>query len=130
MSKQAPEHRVNWFEIPTANLEAASRFYAAMLDAELKREEFFGVPHAIFLTAGPDGISGALIADPKRPPRRGAGAVVYLHAVDGVAACVARAVEAGGKVVQVPTEIGPFGTIARIEDPDGNVVGLHTPPAA
>lgn len=127
MSKQAPQHRVNWFEIPTTDLERATRFYEATLDATLKREVFFGVPHAIFLTAGEDGVGGALIADPRRAPTRGTGTVIYLHATDGVGACLARAREAGAKVVQPETAIGPFGTIAIIEDLDGNAIGLHAP---
>lgn len=135
-------HRINWFEIPVTNLDRAAALYAATLGYELKREVFFGVPHAIFNIAGNhvdsaadgtggsgerDAVTGALISDPKRAPRRGTGTVVYLHAQDGVPACLARGVEAGAKVVQPTTDIGPFGTIALIEDFDGNVVGLHAP---
>lgn len=127
MPKQDPDHRVHWFEIPVSDLDRAARFYGATLDTELKREVFFDVPHAIFLTRDEHGIGGALIADPRRAPRRGTGTVLYLNAVDGVPACLARALEAGGKVVQPVTAIGPFGTIALIEDLDGNVVGLHAP---
>jgi len=56
--------------------------------------------------------------------------VLYLHATDGVARCLSRAVEAGAKVVQPRTEIGPHGAIALIEDLDGNVIGLHEHPKA
>jgi uncharacterized protein len=129
MSTQHP-HRINWFEIPVTNLDQAAALYATTLGIELKREEFFGVPHAI-LTAGDEasgrGVTGTLISDAKRAPKRGTGTVVYLHARDGVPACLARAVEAGAKVVQPTTEIGPFGTVAQIEDFDGNIVGLHAP---
>ena len=37
---------------------------------------------------------------------------------------------AGAKIVQPRTEIGPHGTIALIEDLDGNVIGLHANPPA
>lgn len=40
-------------------------------------------------------------------------------------ASLARALEAGAKVVVPETSIGEHGTIAQIEDLDGNVVGLH-----
>ena len=56
--------------------------------------------------------------------------MIYLHATDGVSSCLSRAVEAGGKVVQPRTEIGPHGAIALIEDLDGNVIGLHEHPKA
>jgi uncharacterized protein len=128
MSNQHP-HRINWFEIPVANLDKSAALYAATLGIELKREVFFGVPHAILVTEGGpgEGVTGTLISDPKRAPKRGVGTVVFLHAKDGVPACLARAVEAGAKVVQPFTDIGPFGTAAQFEDFDGNVVGLHAP---
>ena len=117
-------NRVTWFEIPVANLDRASALYAAALGFEIKREVFFGVPHAVFNAAG---VTGALISDPGRAPRPGTGTVAYLLAEDGVPATLARAVAAGARVVQPTTDIGPFGTIAQIEDLDGNVVGLHAP---
>jgi predicted enzyme related to lactoylglutathione lyase len=117
-------NRINWFEIPVTNLDNAAALYGAMLGVEMKREVLFGVPHAI-ITADGDGVTGTLISDPKRAPRNGVGTVVYLHAKDGVAASLARAVEAGAKIVQPTMEIAPFGTMAIIEDLDGNVVGLH-----
>lgn len=129
MTGQHP-HRINWFEIPVTNLDKAAALYAATLGIELKREVFFGVPHAIFAADGEAaarGVTGTLISDATRAPKRGVGTVVYLHAKDGVPACLARAVEAGAKVIQPTTEIGAFGTVAQIEDFDGNIVGLHAP---
>jgi predicted enzyme related to lactoylglutathione lyase len=117
---------INWFEIPVRDIDKAAAFYGAVLGAALKREDFFGTPHAIFMA---EGVGGALIQDARRPPAS-AGSTVYLHAPDGVSACLARAIEAGGKVVQPATAIGPFGTIGLFADLDGNVVGVHTPPAA
>jgi predicted enzyme related to lactoylglutathione lyase len=120
---------INWFEIPVRDLDKATPFYAAVLGIELKRELFFGVPHAIFLA---EGVAGALIQDAQRAPAapQTGGSTLYLHAQDGVSACLARAIEAGGRVVRPLTAIGPFGTIALIADLDGNVVGLHAPAAA
>jgi hypothetical protein len=119
---------VNWFEIPVSNIEQASALYAAMLDTKLEQSVFGGVPHAVISNADHSCVSGALVSDPKRPPNRGNGTLIYLNAPDGVARCVARAVEAGAKVVQPLTPIDPHGTIALIEDLDGNVIGLHEQP--
>jgi predicted enzyme related to lactoylglutathione lyase len=126
----APKSIVNWFEIPVSNMEKATRLYEAMLDTKLPLSDFGGVPHAVMSNSDASCTSGALISDPKRPPVRGSGTVVYLHAIDGVARCLSRAVEAGAKVVQPRTEIGPHGAIALIEDLDGNVIGLHEHPKA
>ncbi len=118
---------INWFEIPVTNLERASAMYSAMLDHRPLQTTANGIGHAIF-KLDDDGVGGALVADPKRAPKRGSGSVVYLHARDGVTRCLARAVEAGAKVVMPLTAIEPNGKIALIEDLDGNVVGLHEHP--
>lgn len=114
---------VNWFEIPVTDIAKAAALYGAMIDRELVIGDFGGKPYAVF--PHPEtGTGGALVCDAKRPPVRG-GTVVYLAAPGGVATCLARAVEAGAKVVMPATPIGPDGVIALIADLDGNVVGLH-----
>ena len=119
---------VNWFEIPVTDIQKSAALYAAMLDLKIEISDFGGVPHAVFPHSGPACVSGALISDPKRPPKRGSGTVIYLDATDGLASCLSRAVEAGAKVVQPATAIGQHGSIALIEDLDGNVIGLHEEP--
>ena len=116
---------LNRFEINVTDLDASARLYGAMLDRVPKRELLFGIPHAVFTAARPQ-MSGALIQDPTRATGLG-GSVVYFHAPDGVRACFARALEAGAKPVRPPQAIAPFGTMAIVEDLDGNHVGLHAP---
>ncbi len=120
-----PTNVVDWFEIPVADINKARPLYEALLDRKLAISDFGGVPHAVISNADHSCVSGALLADPKRPPRRGSGTVIYLRAPDGVARSVSRAIEAGAKIVQPLTAIGDNGTIALIEDFDGNVIGLH-----
>ncbi len=129
-TSSAPKSIVNWFEIPVSNMQKATALYEATLDRKLALSDFGGVPHAVMANSDASCTSGALIQDPARPPRRGSGTVIYLHATDGVASCLSRAVEAGAKVVQPRTEIGEHGAIALIEDLDGNVIGLHEHPKA
>lgn len=117
------KNAINWFEIPTRDLDKAARFYEAVLGGPIKREVFGGVPHGV-LAADQDAVTGALIADPKRSPG-GSGALIYLDCRDGVPAVVERAEKAGAKVVLPVTSIGPFGWIAVIRDLDGNEIGLH-----
>ena len=119
---------VHWFEISVTDIVQAAALYEAMLDTKLEHSVFEGIPHAVLSNPDRASLSGTLIADPARPPTRGGGTVLYLRATDGVQRCVARALEAGAKLVQPPTQIGPHGTIALIEDLDGNVVGLHEEP--
>jgi predicted enzyme related to lactoylglutathione lyase len=114
---------INWFEIPVTNLERAARFYETVLATTLKREVFFGVPHAVFATDGRS--TGALIFDPKRKPS-GDGTVLYLAANHRLDECAARVAGAGGKMIVPRTELGGAGAFVILEDTEGNQVGLHT----
>jgi predicted enzyme related to lactoylglutathione lyase len=121
-------HAINWFEIPTTNLERAARFYEEVLGVSLKREQFAGTdqPMAIF-QGEEDSVRGALIADKRRKPVAD-GALVYLHAPE-LDASLSRLEKAGGSLVMPKTDIGAPGFIALVKDSEGNVVGLHAPRA-
>jgi predicted enzyme related to lactoylglutathione lyase len=116
---------VNWFEIPTTNLDRAARFYERALGLELRRESFMGIPHALFPADKP-GVGGALIADPARKAAA-EGTLIYLDATGKLDATLARVADLGGQVVLPRTSIGPQGFIALVRDTEGNVVGLHAP---
>ena len=45
---QTVRNTINWFEIPSRNLDAAIPFYERTLGIALKREVFGGIPHAVF----------------------------------------------------------------------------------
>src|SRR5690349_15649762 len=102
---------INWFEIPSRDMDTAVAFYEKTLGVSLKRELFGGMPHAVFPAADP-GVAGALVTAPHLTP--GAGVVIYLEAPDGVTACLARARAAGAKEVVPHTHIGENGWIAVI----------------
>ena|ERR1051325_5728279 len=119
------KNTINWFEIPVTNMQKSVALYEAMLDKKLTIADFGGMPHGVF-PHGDGVVSGALVVDPNRKAGR-TGTTIYLDA-PGIARCVSRAVEAGAKVVQPVTSIGEHGTIALIEDLDGNVIGLHEEP--
>ena len=121
-------HAINWFEIPTTDLERASRFYESLLGISLKRERFAGTDtHMAIFPGEQESVRGALIASPRRKPVAD-GALVYLHAQD-LDASLARLEKVGGSVVLPKTDIGEPGFIALVRDSEGNVVGLHAPRA-
>jgi predicted enzyme related to lactoylglutathione lyase len=114
---------IDWFEIPTTNLDRAAKFYEAVLGIRLKHETFGGIPQAMLL--GDKGApGGALIQDPRRKPNPD-GALVYLNAGKDLDACIDRVTKAGGRIVLPKTDIGDPGYIAIFADPEGNTVGLH-----
>ncbi len=115
---------LSWFEIPVNDLDRAARFYQAMLAVDLRRELFFGTPHAIFPYDKP-GVGGALVRDDRRPVGTG-GAVVYLDVTGQLDACLARVAIAGGDVVHPRTAIADAGVFALVRDTEGNTVGLHS----
>jgi uncharacterized protein len=122
-----PNHAVTWFEIPVVSMDRAMAFYQAMSGLALKREPF-GAPGdelAVFPHALVGGVGGALMLRAGAKPS-GDGTLVYLKA-PALAAWLARAGASGGQVV-MPAFALPdgMGTIAKVQDTEGNVVGLHS----
>ncbi len=115
---------INWFEIPTTDLDRAVAFYETVLGVSLKREVFGGVRMAHFPYSGPSPASGALVQDAKRRPS-GEGVLIYLNAQGQLDACLERVPTAGGSVLAPKMDIGDPGYIATFRDTEGNVVALH-----
>ncbi|MBK9035131.1 MAG: VOC family protein [Myxococcales bacterium] len=123
-----PFNAINWFEIPTRDMDRAVAFYERTLGLALKREVFGGMPHAVFPTQCPEGghaVSGAIVASAPHLTPGAAGTIIYLDCKDGVAATLARATAAGAKVAVPHMAIGENGFIAVVDDLDGNRIGLH-----
>ncbi len=125
-------HAIHWFEIPTADLTRAKSFYSSMLGMPVSafRDEQGGpLQMAIFpYDNAAHGVGGALIhGGPQKPAATGV--IIYLNAGQDLKGALDRGVQAGGRVVQPITDIGDPGQIALIQDLEGNIVGLHQPPA-
>jgi len=118
------KHSINWFEIPTRDMDKAVSFYEKTLGLTFKREVFGGEPHAVF--PHEQGIvAGALVSATRLTPGT-TGVLIYLDAPDGVKACLARAKAAGAKEIAPHMAIGEHGFMAIIADLDGNQIGLHS----
>jgi predicted enzyme related to lactoylglutathione lyase len=114
---------ITWFEIPTADLDRAIRFYETVLGVTLEPEVFGGIRMAFFAHT-PNAAGGALVQDARRAPSAD-GVMVYLDAHRDLDACLLRVGKAGGAVVTQKVDIGDPGFIAIIRDTEGNAVGLH-----
>jgi predicted enzyme related to lactoylglutathione lyase len=97
-------------------------FYNTVLDRELRTGEFMGVAHGFFQDK--KGESGGAVIHSKNATPSAKGPLIYIL-VDNVDDVVGRVGAAGGAVIVPKTAIGPQGTIAVIEDTEGNHVGLH-----
>jgi len=121
---------VVWFEIYVQDMERARRFYETVFQCTLEP------------LAPPDGTSGGvrMLAFPMEMERPGAGGMlVKMEGVPSGAggtmvyfACEDCAVEqsrvepAGGQVHRAKFSIGPYGHCAIVQDPEGNMIGLHS----
>ena len=117
---------VNWFEIPTKDLEKAIAFYSEVFGVSFEKMEMG--PLNMAMIAGSDretyGATGALVqADGYVPSANGS--VVYFGC-DDVEIFLKKVEKAGGKTIQPKTSIGEHGFIAHFLDPEGNHVALHS----
>ncbi len=116
-----PENAVVWAEIPVSNLDAAAKFYAAILGAEM-RPDNSGHKPVVDIVA--NGVAAHLYE--AAPAPRGKGMTLHL-AVDGALEdALTRAASAGAKQT-TPIITIPPGRFAKIEDLDGNSIGLFEP---
>lgn len=118
---------IDWFEIPTTDLDRAIRFYESVLAVQLKREDMGEMTLAVFPHAQQPG--GALIHAAHFKPSAD-GCVIYLYTPQ-LDATLERVSAQGGQVVFGPLTLPDnIGRIALFIDSEGNRVGLHEPPAA
>jgi uncharacterized protein len=113
-----------WFEIPSSNFERAVKFYEAVFQVTLRRENIGG-EMAVF-PGGDDAVNGAVVSQDDYVPAA-SGAVVYLNTGDDLKPYLERAAAHGGKVITPKTALPPgMGHYAHFGDTEGNRVGLHS----
>ena len=107
------------FLIQAQDLEKQRAFYAAMFDwditAPFEGAPFLDIPEG--KGPPPDGVGGTMIQDDK------SNVTIYLQVAD-LPASLKQADELGGKAIMQPVDVPDGPTIAQIEDPEGNVLGL------
>jgi len=117
---------LDWFEIPTVDLERAAKFYSELLEAEIKVVQYGPYPMAFFPWTKEHNIGGALVSSAEGKPSPD-GPIIYFHAGDELTPMLERAVNAGGKVVLPKTKISDeVGYIAKFSDSEGNTIALHS----
>ena len=118
------QNAVTWFEIPTADLDRATKFYETVLDLQLIPYNSPD-PCKVF-PRGEEGVSGCLVQRASSKPTAD-GSTVYLNADGKLDVSVHRAKELGATITVPRTAIpGGFGYFACLIDSEGNHVGLHS----
>jgi len=116
---------INWFEIPVADIQRATKFYSDVMDYELTQQEMMGFKMAFFPMEG-EGIGGSLIQGEGYIPSM-TGAVVYLNGGEDLSVYLNRVEAAGGKIVFPKTKISDeIGYMAFFIDSEGNRVAFHS----
>jgi predicted enzyme related to lactoylglutathione lyase len=116
-------NRAVWFDIPVANLDRASAFYAATLGVAVHKAEFDNFKFSVL--DHDTGNGGCLI--PNEAEISGtAGILLYMNVDGRMRDAVAQAVKLGGKIVKPVHSIGEHGFRAVILDSEGNRIALHS----
>lgn len=115
---------LNWFEIPTLDLNRARKFYEAIFQITMFEMEIEGQKMIIFPTPQ-DKSSGALLQDENIKPSAN-GSIIYLNANPEIQTVIDRIEANGGKILIPRTMISPeIGYFCHFLDTEGNRVALH-----
>lgn len=125
MSEQTPVHAINWFEIPTIDMERAAKFYGEILETELTPVE---MSPGFFMAMLPaqNGVGGAIVHGEWYTPSDSAGSLVYLNGGADLNHILSRVPDAGGEIIREKYSIGENGHVGFFRDSEGNRVGLHS----
>jgi len=119
------KNMINWFEIPAADFNRASRFYKNVLQVPVEETEMFGTRMGFF-PAGADTVSGAIVQGEGYTPSA-TGALLYLNGGDDLQTTLDRVEPNGGRVLMPKTQISPeVGYFALFLDTEGNKMALHS----
>ncbi len=115
---------VVYFEIPVLDLDRACNFYSKVFETILTQDNVDGYQMAFFESSDESfGASGALVVgDVYIPSHQGCFLYFGVVSIDDT---VARALEHGGSVLYPKKSNGDLGSVAEIQDTEGNRIALH-----
>lgn len=116
---------LNWFEIPVSDFNRAKKFYETVLGTTIEPMPM-GPTTMGMLSSDENAVGGALVHGGDNAPSEN-GTMVYLNGGEDLSPMLARAQQAGCRIVVPKTDIGSgFGFYAQFIDSEGNKVGLHS----
>jgi predicted enzyme related to lactoylglutathione lyase len=119
---------VGWFEIPVSDMERAIKFYEAVFQFKLERQNMGDLDMAWFPYADVPGSPGSLVHDKEFYKPSTDGVLIYFTAQSGDLSNELSKVEpAGGKVLMqkklITEDIGYMGLFI---DTEGNRIAIHS----
>jgi uncharacterized protein len=124
------QHAISWFEIPSTNLERATKFYETIFNVQLIPMDTPNIKMRLFPLEDMMGVGGAVVdSGGFHKPSVTDGPLIYLNGNPDVQNVLDKVEIAGGKIMVPKTEISPeYGYMAVFIDTEGNRVGLHSVP--
>ncbi len=124
------QHAISWFEIPSTNLERATKFYETIFNVQLIPMDTPNIKMRLFPLEDMAGVGGAVVdSGGFHKPSVTDGPLIYLNGNPDVQNVLDKVETAGGKIMVPKTEISPeYGYMAVFIDTEGNRIGLHSVP--
>lgn len=125
------QHAISWFEIPSTNLERATKFYETIFSVQLIAMDTPNIKMRLFPLEDMMGVGGAVVdSGGFHKPSVTDGPLIYLNGNPDLENILSKVEAAGGKIMVPKTEISPeYGYMAVFIDTEGNRIGLHSVPA-
>ena len=125
------KNAISWFEIPSSDLERATKFYETLFDLKLNPLDLPNIKMRMFPIEDTMGVGGAIVySGGFHKPSATDGPLIYLNGNPDIQKVLDKVESAGGKVMVPKTEISPeYGFMAVIIDTEGNRIGLHSIPS-
>ena len=124
-------HAISWFEIPSAEIDRAAKFYETIFGIQLIPMNVAQISMRMFPIDDPmTSVGGAVVhAEGFYKPSKKKGPLIYLNANPDVQKVLDKVEEAGGKIIVPKTQISPeIGYMAVFIDTEGNRIALHSIP--
>lgn len=125
------QHAISWFEIPSTNLERATKFYETIFSVQLIAMDTPNIKMRLFPLEDMMGVGGAVVdSGGFHKPSVTDGPLIYLNGNPDLENILSKVEAAGGKIMVPKTEVSPeYGYMAVFIDTEGNRIGLHSVPA-
>jgi uncharacterized protein len=126
------KNAISWFEIPSTDLDRATKFYEKIFDVSLTSMDLPSIRMRMFPVDDPmTDIGGAVVhSGGFHKPSATDGPLIYLNGNPDLQLVLDKVVAAGGSIMVPKTEISPeYGFMAVIIDTEGNRIGLHSIPS-
>ena len=124
------KHAISWFEIPTSDLDRATKFYEKIFDVKMIPLDTPNLKMRLFPLEDMMNVGGALVHNKDFYKSSASdGTLIYLNGNPDLQIVLDRVETAGGKIFLKKTQISPeYGYMALIIDTEGNRIGLHSVP--